>query len=90
MSSCNLHFRQNDRDRLRGTAVTQGRNGYQNKGQHTKLNLEKKILIVGRWYVQLAAIWHWYLPLCIYITFFFKLYIVCTFLLSFLFPLTWY
>ena len=21
----------------------------------------------GRWYVQLAAIWHWYLPLCIYI-----------------------
>ena len=23
---------------------------------------------VGRWYVQLAAIWHWYLPLCIYIT----------------------
>ena len=27
-------------------------------------------MIVGRWYVQLAAIWHWYLPLCIYITFF--------------------
>ena len=25
---------------------------------------------VGRWYVQLAAIWHWYLPLCIYVTFF--------------------
>ena len=26
-------------------------------------------MIVGWWYVQLAAIWHWYLPLCIYITF---------------------
>ena len=25
---------------------------------------------VGRWYVQLAAIWHSYLPLCIDITFF--------------------
>ena len=24
-------------------------------------------MIVGRWYVQLAAVWHWYLPLCIYI-----------------------
>ena len=27
-------------------------------------------MTVGRWYVQLAAVWHWYLPLCIYITFF--------------------
>ena len=27
-------------------------------------------MIVGRWYVQLSAIWHWYLPLSIYITFF--------------------
>ena len=26
-------------------------------------------MIVGRWYVQFAAIWHWYLPLCIYIIF---------------------
>ena len=26
-------------------------------------------MIVGRWYVQLAAVWHWYLPLRIYITF---------------------
>ena len=32
-------------------------------------------MIVGRWYAQLAAIWHWYLPLCIYITFL-KFYIV--------------
>ena len=35
-------------------------------------------MIVGRWYVQLAAIWHWYLPLCIYITF--VLYCICPFL----------
>ena len=24
-------------------------------------------MIVGRWYVRLAAVWHCYLPLCIYI-----------------------
>ena len=23
-------------------------------------------MMVGRWCVQLAAMWHWYLPLCIY------------------------
>ena len=33
------------------------------------LLLSSQEMIVGRWYVQLAAIWHWYLPLCIYITF---------------------
>ena len=27
-------------------------------------------MIVGRWYVQLSAIWHWYLLWCIYITVF--------------------
>ena len=27
-------------------------------------------MIVGRWYVQVAAIWHWHLRVCIYITFF--------------------
>ena len=32
-------------------------------------------MIVGRWYVQFAAILHWYLPLCTDITFF-KFYIV--------------
>ena len=32
-------------------------------------------MIVGRWCVLIAAIWHWYLPLCIYIAFF-KFYIV--------------
>ena len=33
-------------------------------------------MIVGRWYVQLAAIWHWYLPLCINLYNIFKFYIV--------------
>ena len=42
--ACHLHFWQNDRDLLRATAVTQGWNGYRNKGQHRKLTLEKKIL----------------------------------------------
>ena len=23
-------------------------------------------MVVGKWYVQFAAIWHWYLLLCIY------------------------
>ena len=32
-------------------------------------------MIVGRWYVQLAAIWHWYLPSCSYITFFIFLFL---------------
>ena len=31
----------------------------------------------GRWYVQLAAIWHWYLPLCIKKN---SSYFVCPFL----------
>ena len=41
-------------------------------------------MIVGKWYMQLAAVWHWYLPLCIktffvyvasvcFLTFFFNL-----------------
>ena len=36
------HFWQNDRDLLRATAVTRGRNGYRNKSQHRRLTLEKK------------------------------------------------
>ena len=45
-------------------------------------------MIVGRWYVQLSAIWHWYLPLSIYITFFsLILYSSIPFLY---FSLTWY
>ena len=31
--------------------------------------------LVGRWYVQLAAIWHWYLPLCIFFFLNFVLYL---------------
>ena len=42
--TCHLHFWQNDRDMLRAAAVTRGWNGYQNKSQHRKLTLEKKIL----------------------------------------------
>ena len=42
--SCHLHFWQNDRHLLRATVVTQGCNGYQNKSQHRKSTLEKKIL----------------------------------------------
>ena len=42
--TCHLHFWQNDRDLLRATAVTRGWNGHQNKSQHRKSTLEKKIL----------------------------------------------
>ena len=41
-----LHFRQNDRGLLHATVVTRGWNGYQNKSQHRKLTLEKKILLL--------------------------------------------
>ena len=41
---CHLHLWQNDRDLLRAIAVTLGWNGYQNKSQHRKVALEKKIL----------------------------------------------
>ena len=41
--TCHLHFWQNDWDLLCATAVTQGQNGYWNKGQHRMLTLEKKI-----------------------------------------------
>ena len=44
--TCPLHFRPNDRDLLRTTAVTRGWNGYRNKSQHTqKMTQEKKILL---------------------------------------------
>ena len=41
--SCHLHFWQNDRGYLHATEVTQGWNGHW-ISQHTKSNLEKKIL----------------------------------------------
>ena len=47
MFSCNLHpaLLANDGDLLPATAVTRGWNGYQNKSQHRKSTLEKKILL---------------------------------------------
>ena len=42
--TCHLHFWQNDQNLLHATAVTLGWNGYQNKSQHRKSTLEKKIL----------------------------------------------
>ena len=42
--TCHLHFWQNDRDLLRAAAVTRGWNRYQNRSQHRKSTLEKKIL----------------------------------------------
>ena len=42
--TCHLHFWQNDRDFLCATVVTRVWNGYQNKSQHRKSTLEKKIL----------------------------------------------
>ena len=42
--TCHLHFRQNDRDLLRATALPRGCNGYGNTSQHRKLTLGKKIL----------------------------------------------
>ena len=44
-------------------------------------------MVVGRWYVQLSAIWHWYLPLSICITFNF---VLCSSIPFLCFSLTWY
>ena len=43
--TCHLRFWQNDQGLLRATAVTRGWNRYQNKSQHRKWTLEKKILL---------------------------------------------
>ena len=45
--TCHLHCWQNDREILRATAVTRGWSRHQIKSQHTKLTLEKKILLPG-------------------------------------------
>ena len=42
-------------------------------------------MIVGRWYVQLAAVWHFYLPLCIYIFLFYIVSVHSFFFFSFFF-----
>ena len=45
-------------------------------------------MIVGRWYVQLAAIWPWYLTWCIYITVF--NFMLCLSIPFLYFSLIWY
>ena len=42
VTSCHLHFWQNDRGLLPATVVTRGWNEYRNKSQHRNLSLEKK------------------------------------------------
>ena len=45
-------------------------------------------MIVGRWYVQLAAIWRWYLSWCVYITVF--NFMLCLSIPFLYFSLIWY
>ena len=47
--TCHLHFRQNDRDLLRATAITWGWNGNRNKSQNRKLSLEEKEKEITKW-----------------------------------------
>ena len=67
--TCHLHFWQNDRGLLCAIAVTRGWNGYQNKSQHRKLTLEKKILPpLLQWFEPVTFrswVWHsnhWAIP----------------------------
>ena len=53
--TCHLHFWQNDRGLLHATAVTRGRNGHPSKSPHTKLILDKKILLPLQPGYELAA-----------------------------------
>ena len=69
--TCHLHFWQNDLDLLHATAVTQGWYIYQNKSQHRKLTLEKKILPPLLRGLKSATfqswVWHcnhWAIPAC--------------------------
>ena len=57
--TCHLHFSQTDQDLLHATAVTQGWNGYQNKSQHRKLTLEKKILLPLLQGFEPTTFWSW-------------------------------
>ena len=57
--TCHLHFWQNDPGLLRASAVTQGWNGYQNKSQHRKLTMEKKILPPLLQGFEPATFWSW-------------------------------
>ena len=67
--TCHLQFWQNGWDLLCPTVVTQGWNGYQNKSQHRKLTLEKKILPLLMQGFEHATFWsqvwcsnHWAIP----------------------------
>ena len=57
--NCHLHFWQNDRDVLRATAVTRWWNGYQNKSQHRKLTLEKKVFPPLQWRLEPGTFLQW-------------------------------
>ena len=54
-----LHFWQNDWDLLCATAVMQGWDGYQNKIQHRKLTLGKRILLPLLLGLEPETFWSW-------------------------------
>ena len=67
--NCPLHFWQNDCDLLNATVVTQGWNGCWNKGQHWKMTLEKKIILLllpglkpATFQLQVQHSNHWAIP----------------------------
>ena len=67
--TCRLRFCQNDRNLLHATALTQGWNRYQNKCQHRKLTLEKRIFPPLQQGFKPATFWshvwrsnHWAIP----------------------------
>ena len=57
--TCYLHFWQNVRHLLRATAVTQEWNRNQNKSQHRKLILEKKIFMLLLPGIKAVPFWSW-------------------------------
>ena len=68
--TCHLHFWQNDRDLLRATAVTRGGTDTENKSQHRKLTLQKKILPpllqlfeLATFHLRVRRSNHWAIPL---------------------------
>ena len=74
--TCHMHFWQNDQDLLHATAVTRVWNRYQNKSQHRKSTLEKKILLLllpgFETTTFQSRVWHLTTELslpCVYVTF---------------------
>ena len=57
--TCHPRFWQNDWGLLHATVVTQGWNGYQNKSQHRKLTLEKKVLLPLLQGFEPTTFWSW-------------------------------